>query len=362
MTRFLKACAGILTIAAFGAAGLFGTEFLLSSSSEASQPRSDGPRTTRVGVTQPETRPVEDAVTAVGTIMPVREVELRAASAGRVAEVAARAGSTVAEGDLILQLDADSERAALQSAEASLSEARQSFERVEALAASNTAAEARLEEARAAFNRAQSDVTRAEAALADRRIAAPFAGTLGLIDLDPGAWITPETPVARLSDLSVVQVRVALPERYYDRVRPGQTITLSVPAYPDATFEGVVTVRDSAISAESRSFDIRAEIDNPDQRLTGGMFARTRLVFGTDDGLTLPDDAIISEGETTFVYAVEDGQATRREVALGGSLGERTVIRDGLSAGDRIVVTGWDSLRDGAPVEIAEDANDEALQ
>lgn len=212
------------------------------------------------------------------------------------------------------------------------------------------------------FNRAESEVARAEAALADHRITAPFDGTLGLIDLDPGAWLTPETPLTRLSDLSVVEVEIALPERYYDRVEPGQTISLTVPAYPDATFEGAVTVRDSAISPASRSFDIRAEIDNAERRLTGGMFARTQLVFGTGDALTLPDDAIISEGETTFVYIVEDGQAVRREVSLGGSAGERTVVTEGIGADDRIVVTGWSNLRDGAPVDVADNVAREALQ
>jgi len=92
------------------------------------------------------------------------------------------------------------------------------------------------------------------------------------------------------------------------------------------------------------------------------MFARTRLVLDTGEGLAIDDDSIISEGSATYVFVVEHGQASRREVTAGQSLGALTEITEGLQPDDRVVVSGWNALRDGAPVTVAEEIAREALQ
>lgn len=348
-------------LALFGAAGLYGTDAVLPDGA-ARGSTGGGESPIRVSVAPVEATRVEDAVTAVGTLRPVRQVELRPAVAGRVVEVGIRSGQSVSAGDLIVQLDSAAERADLDEAEATLREAQQNFRRIEELAASNTAAEDRLEAARATLSRAEAAVSRAEAALADRRVTAPFDGVAGLVDTDPGEYIDPQTSVATLSDLSVMRADLALPERYYERVESGQSVEIEVPAYPGETFTGAVTVRAPEVSSASRSFDVRAEIGNPDRRLVGGMFARTRIVFGTHEGLAVPDDAVIGEGLSTYVYTVSDGTARRREVQLGASLGARTEVTEGLQGGAEVVVAGWDTLSDGASVTVGEDAPREALR
>lgn len=356
MKKAFKLVAGLCIVVTCAIVGVVGTEYLLSSQSAARTSGSgEAERTVRVGVTRPEQRELQSTVSAVGTIMPLHSVEIIPVTSGRVTEVAMVSGAEVEEGELLLQLDDRAQRAALKRTQATLDEARQNFERVEELAEANTAAEQRLEQARADLARAEAEVMSARAALEDRRIEAPFSGTLGFVDIDPGAYVSPASTVARLSDLSVLHVDLSLPERHFQRVRPGQTVKLVVPAYPGKTLEGKVTVRDNSVAPGSRSFDVRAEIPNTDRRLVGGMFAQTRLVLETYDGLAVPDDAIISEGASTFVYAIENGRAHRTTVSLGGSTGSLTEVTDGLEADEQIVVTGWDTLRDGSPVEIVED-------
>ncbi len=84
--------------------------------------------------------------------------------------------------------------------------------------------------------------------------------------------------VTRVSDLSAVKVSATIPERYFARISPGQTVEVTTPSYPDESFTGRVTVRAPEIDMQTRSFEIRAVIDNPDGRLAGGMFAGSRLV------------------------------------------------------------------------------------
>lgn len=358
----LKIAAGLCIVLLLGAAGLFGTEYLLSSGDGSSEDGGDQRFATRIGVTSPEMRVIENDVSAIGSLRPLRSVEIVPYVSGRVAEVAVSSGADVDEGDLIVQLDDSGPRADLAEAEATLSEARQEFRRIEELAGRDTVSEARLEEARAVLRRSEAAVSAAQASIADHRITAPFAGTLGLIDVEPGAFLDMSRVVTTLSDISSVELAADLSERYFGDVQQGQRISVSVPAYPDRTFEGEVVVRAPQIDPASRNFTFRARIDNPDRLLVGGMFADARLVLGSYEGLAVADDAIISEGLTTYVFTVADGVAQRTELETGTSLGALTEVRSGLEAEDRVVVAGWDRLSDGAPVEIAEDVAREGLQ
>lgn len=362
MSRVLKIILGLVVVAVFAMIGVFGTAALVARDDGGSGEEGGEQQPTRVGVTSPQTKTVEEAISAVGTLRPIRSVEIVPESGGRVTQVPVESGAAVAEGDLLIQLDDRAARAALAEAEATLAETEQEYRRFQQLEDSNAAAEAQLEEARGAFRRAEAAIMMARADLEDRSVTAPFAGTLGVIDTEPGAVLNGSDPVTRLSDLTAVEVSVTLPERYFQRVEAGQRVEITLPAYPDTRFEGAVTFRAPEIDLGTRSFEIRAEIANDDGRLVGGMFANSRLVLDTYEGLAIPDDAIISEGLTTYVYTVADGTASRRDIVTGSSLGPLTEVREGLDGDMQVVVSGWDQLRDGAPVEVEDDVATEALQ
>lgn len=350
MTRAVKILVSIVFVLACAVAGVTGTQALLSVQETTDDMR--GADATPVGVASPETRRIEDVLTTTGTIRPIRSVEVVPNVPGRVTSVPVSSGQKVEEGDLLVQLDDRAARAALADAEATLSEARQSYNRIERLAQGNAAAESQLESSRATLLRAEAAKMAANADLEDRAIMAPFSGTLGVIDINEGAYLDGTVPVTRLLDLSTVEVRASLPEQYFDDVAPGQTLQVTTPAYGDEMFEGRVTLRAPEIDQETRSFQIRAEIENPDARLASGMFAYARLLLETYDGIAIPDAAIISEGLESYVYTVADGVATRIDISPGRSLGELTEVREGLRLGDRVVAAGWDQLSDGAEVDI----------
>ena len=350
MKRAHKIVVGACVVGLFALAGVSGTKALLSDQqTDASGSRASA---SPVAVAAPESRQITTAVTTTGTIRPIRAVELVPNVPGRVTGVPVSSGQRVAEGDVLIQLDDRAARAALADAEATLGEARQAYSRIERLAESNAAADSQREGARADLLRAEAAEMAARVDLEDRTITAPFAGTLGVIDIEEGAYLDGATPVTRLLDLSSVEVQATLPERHFASVKPGQSLQVSTPAYPGATFEGRITLRAPEIDRDTRSFEIRAEIANPDRRLAGGMFANSRLLLGSHDGIAIPDAAIISEGLTSYVYTVADGTATRAEIDPGKSLGNLTEVRGGLSPGDRVVVAGWDQLSDGASVSI----------
>jgi membrane fusion protein (multidrug efflux system) len=341
----------ILVVAACGGLGAWSTKALMTD--EGHEQKSARESAMDVRLTTPEQRSLERGVGAVGTILPAGSVELRPLAQGRVTEVAVASGEEVETGDLIFRLDDRAARATLADAEATLAETRAQFERYQELQDENVAADVRLEETRAAFRRAQAAVSRAEAELEDRRLTAPFGGVLGIVDIDRGEYVDPTTAFSTLDDLSSVQADFALPERYFDMTRGGEIVRVTSPLYPQRIFEGSVSVKAPRIDPASRSFDVRVRLDNPDRLLASGMFVTGELVFDTYRALTLPDDAIISEGDATYVFTVADGRARRTSVEIGQSEDGRTEIADGLERGARVVVTGWDMLSDGAPVTVA---------
>jgi len=360
--KFLKIIVGVCIVAAFVAVGIFGTQMLIAGDDGASNGDGQTRQPTLVGIVSPEMRSIEDNISAVGALRPVRAVDIVPDVSGRVTGVPVGSGDKVAQGDLLVQLDDRAARAALAEADATLNETEQEYRRFQRLEDSNAAAEARLEEARGAFRRAEAVRMMAQATLDDRAIVAPFGGVVGVIDTEPGTFLSASEVVTRLSDLSTVEVVVSLPERYFERVIPGLAMEITTPAYPGDTFEGEVTVRAPEIFLGSRSFEIRARIDNSDGRLVGGMFANSRLVLGSYEGMAIPDDAIISEGLTTYVYTVSEGTAVRTEIEVGATLGEYVEVRSGLDNGDRVVVAGWDQLTDGAPIEVDEEFTQEGLE
>ncbi|WP_299844319.1 efflux RND transporter periplasmic adaptor subunit [uncultured Jannaschia sp.] len=357
MKKMIGIAAAVLFVVACGAVGVFGTDRLIAmfeSSDETETGDAEG-QATRVTVGRPEIRELDDSFRTVATILAARSIELRPLTEGRVIEIAVESGQDVAEGDLIAALDARAAEAALTDARATLTEAEASFDRIDELADENVAADAQLDTSRATFERAEAGVAAAEAALEDRRIVAPFDGVVGIVDLDPGELIDPATVITTLDDLSTVEAAFAVPERYYERVEAGQRVELQGAIYEDRTFEGDVVVKAPRIDPASRAFDVRVRVDNADRALTEGMFMTATLIFETYEAPTLPEEAIISEGETTYVYvAGEDGTAIRTEVGIGAALEGRSEITEGVDEGTPVVMTGYEQLTDGAPIEIAE--------
>ncbi|WOI57296.1 efflux RND transporter periplasmic adaptor subunit [Palleronia sp. LCG004] len=360
MKTFSRIAFGVIVVALFAAGGVYGSRALLSQESDASDTPEDKP--VRVGLATPEKRVIEDIVRGVGTLMPIRSVALVPTSPGRVVDVPVASGDRVTDGDLIIRLDQREAEATLAEAEATLSETENEFRRIGELADRNTAADAQLETARAAYRRAEAAAMSARAALDDRELRAPFAGTIGIFDIEPGAYLTDGTEIVTLTDLASMEVDLSLPERYFDRIMIGQSISIQVPAYPGETFDGTITIRAPQIELDTRSFDLRAQIANPDGRLAGGMFAHVRVVLDTYSGLAVPDDAIISEGMESYVYTVTDSTASRQRIEPGRSLGSATEVVEGLDENDRVVIAGWNDLSDGASVEIDEDISRAGLE
>jgi membrane fusion protein (multidrug efflux system) len=145
-----------------------------------------------------------------------------------------------------------------------------------------------------------------------------------------------------------------VPESALAQLRGGQPVEVTVDAFPGETFAGKVVAIDPVVDPNSRSAKLRAQIPNPDHRLRPGQFAQLRLDTGSGrrDALMVPEEALMQDGDTRFVYTVVDGKAKKTAVKTGTRTPGFVQVTEGLKAGDVVVTAGQAKpmMRDGMPV------------
>ena len=299
-------------------------------------------------------------VEAVGTTRARQSVDIRPAASGRILSIDFVPGSQIQKGSTLVQLDDVAERADVVEAEAERREAELKLDRAKALVARKSIPQATVDELEAAFAAAGARVDRARKQLAERHVQAPFAGRVGLKQVDVGARVDDDTVITTLDDLGEVEVAFAVPEIFFGAVAPEQRVTATSAAFDARVFNGTIKTVDSRIDRVSRSFQVRATIPNDDLVLPAGMFMLVELTLAERTVVTVPEEAVMVSGDQARLFVVEDGKAMRREVMLGQREVGLVEIVDGLEVGEQVVVKGIQKVRPGAEVRIAGEGADEA--
>lgn len=298
---------------------------------------------------------LERVVSAVGAGRPVRSVQLAPSSGGRVTEVGFDGGELVRKGDVLLRLDDTEEQATLLEARAQLQRSRSAFERQQTLKKQGRVTESTFEIADADLSVAAAQVERAQKALDDRTLVAPFDGVAEFRTTDIGGLVMANAPVGALDDISALNVDFSVPERFYGEVGLGAKVRATTEIFPGESFDGELIGVGRSIDTVSRSFTARARIANDSLRLPADVFMRVTLVLESREGVIVPEEAISAEGGARFVYVVADGKAERREVSVGIRRAGAAEIAEGLAAGEAVITRGLQKARDGGPVRVIED-------
>ncbi len=300
-------------------------------------------------------------VEAVGTTLARQAVDISPATSGQVVEIAFEPASLVSAGSLLIRLDDASERADVAEAEAERQKAALELERAVKLVAKKSIAQASVDELEASFHAAEARLLRAEKALSDRSVKAPFSGLVGLKQVNIGAQVNASTTITTLDDLAEVDVDFSVPEIFFGTIHAGQSIKATSAAYRDRVFDGVIKTVDSRIDRVSRSFRVRARIPNEDLALPAGMFMAVKLELTEREALTVPEEAILVEGDNIAVFVIKDDKAERRTVTLGQRNFGLVEIKEGVRASELVVVKGIQRVRAGATVKVVkQEQTDEA--
>jgi len=299
----------------------------------------------------------QPSLRSTGSLRAVQGVDVTAEVPGKVARLAFDSGEQVEQGALLLSLDTSTEVAELQGLKAQRELSRQTLERKRRLRERNVGSQSDLDMAQAEYDNAGAAVQAKQAAINKKTINAPFAGVLGLRQVDLGEYLDPGATIVTLQTLDPIYLDFTLPQQQFDKAAVGQQVELLLEGL-DGTFKGEVVAISPKVAAGTRSFDLRAQLDNPDGRLKPGMFGRVELLQNqTNEVITLPQTAIAYNpyGDTVFkvVEQTPEGggepekRSKRVNVRTGETRGDQVQIVSGVDAGDEVVVAGQIKLRGG---------------
>jgi len=349
-----KVVALLLLAVLFWVAYLFLFSSEKSTGASAAAQRAQSAPTVRVDEARIE--PLADSLEALGTIRAEEAVEITANVSAKVESVNFTDNQRVQAGVVLVELDADSTRARLQEAEVVLREDQRLLRHYQDLDRNAAVSKTMLEEQRSKAAASAARVAEVRAEFKDFTIVAPIGGVLGTRRVSPGSLVSPGTVVTTLDAIATLKVDFTVPERWISQLEPGQTITATSIAWPDKTFEGTVASIGTRVDPITRAAHVHALMDNADLLLRPGMLLGIRLMSEPRPALMVSEKAVIQEGSSRFVYALQaDNSVERRTVTLGKRRPGLVEIVAGLEAGEQVVVEGTQKIRAGTVVQIAAD-------
>ena len=361
-----------------------------------------------------ETGDLSSQSTYIGTISAEGTASVIAQVSGTVEEIAVSVGDTVEAGTLLCRFDDESARIALQSAQESYQSAlagyggtedgsltvleeqvrlaQDNYEDTQALfeigAASQAevdqayqtllSAQAGLESARAALSAAQAGVEQAQAGAESARagvdsaqvgissaeyqlslynLTTPISGVVEAVNVTENNFTSAGTAAFVISNGNNKTVTFYVTEQVRKGLELGQPVTV---AYNGNSYTGAITEISGVVDAAVGQFEVEAVIDGAQDLPDGLAVELTTTAYQADDALLIPSDALYFENGEAYVYLMQDGAAVRANVEIGLYTADTIAVTGGLSQGDQVIVSWSASLRDGAPVRLAEAAEDGA--
>lgn len=354
MIKRLSPLLAIAAIAVAISALVFGPGLLEENDSVAETARSDRANATPVILDTVILQAENTRIEAVGTSRARRSVTLYPAVSGAVTAVNFEPGQLIAAGDVLVELDRRNAALALELAEVRLADTRRQLQRYERSVSSGAVTTNTLDTARTAVQLARIERDQARVALDDRTVEAPFDGHIGISDVDPGDRIGPDTPIATLDDRSTLLVRFDVPELFLVRLAVGQMIAVDTWAARGTHAEGRIVDIDSRIDPVSRTFVVRAHVDNTDDGLRPGMSFRVTLTLEGSDFPVVPEVAVQWGGDGAYVWIVEDQRASRVPVNIVQRRDGRVLVDADLDAGMQVVLEGVQRMREGLEVSVVD--------
>lgn len=317
-----------------------------------------------------ETLQWETTLSAVASIVADKGVMVSNDAAGVVSRIHFESGATVKEGQVLIEIDSDVERAQLASIQARQQLSQVSAERTRALFQSNVIAKAELDNAEAQLKSNSAEVAALRAQIERKTVRAPFSGALGLRLVNVGQYLAPGTAIATLESAKAVFIDFSLPQQQLALLKEGMVIRAYRSGEREVLGTGTVTAIDPQVDPATRNVKVRASILNEGDRLRPGMYLTVEVVLPEQQAVVaVPVTAILHApfGDSLFLIEakkdeagnpVNDAQgkpmlvARQQFVQLGVTRGDFVAVTKGVEGGKEIVGGGAFKLRNGARIAI----------
>jgi multidrug efflux system membrane fusion protein len=322
----------------------------------------NAPPPTAISVVTAKTANVPQALTGIGSIQAVHQVMVAPEVAGRIVQIFFESGTTVKAGDSLVQLYDKPDRGDLQNFQAQQRVAELNLKRSQQLVGRYTP-QATVDTDQAALDQAEASIAKTQAVIAQKLVKAPFDGQLGIRQVDLGQYVQAGSTVVTLTNLDQLYVNFTLPEQAKSQLAVGQTVHVTVDAYPGKVFDAKLSTIEPQVTADTRTLKLQAVLDNPGHLVLPGMFANASVVLPSlPDVVVLPETAVDYSLYGDSVFAIKaDGvdatgkpvmKATRVFVKTGQRFDNQVAILSGINAGDVVAASGQLKLSTGTVVSV----------
>jgi RND family efflux transporter MFP subunit len=329
----------------------------------------DGPPPASVRVADVERKMVSRQIELVGTTKPVTESKVATEISGIVDYFPVKEGDFVSKGQILLRLRDKRLKLSLNGAvatreriRANLEEAKKELDRMEKLKATQSVAERRYDAAYFLYqalsqelNKSTADIELLEYEISQKNVLAPFSGFVAGKHAEVGEWVVAGGSVVDLIDLSIIEVVVDVPERFFVNLEPGNEVFVTVKSLFRKPMKEKILAIFPKGDPSSRTFTVKIAINNPDMKIKGGMEAHAAFnVIEEQESIVVHKDAVVIAGKERLVFAVRNGFATPVPVVIIGHFENSVAVEGDLKPGDKVVIRGNERLRPGQPVKVLE--------
>ena len=331
--------------------------------------------------TKVSTQDWQPALAAVGSVVPVRGVDVTSEISGLVREIHFKSGQDVKKGDVLVELNADSDKAQLAALEAAAELSATVLKRDKAQFDAQAIAQAQVDADAADLKSKRALAAQQQANIDKKTIRAPFAGKLGITTVNPGQYLNPGDKIVTLQTIDPIYVDFNLPQKQVGSLQVGQVVNVTSDGFAGVSFPGKITAISPKVDTPTRNVVVEATFSNPKRQLLPGMFANASVEVGDKKHyLTLPQTAITYNpyGSTVFVIMTADEAAAAARanaasgaasspaqaasgpglvvqqafVTTGETRGDQVAILKGLKEGQQVVTSGQVKLKNGTPIVI----------
>lgn len=324
----------------------------LSSCSEKKQAAQE--QTVRVKVQQIQTEAINGEQGFSGTIEESSGTSLSFAVTGTIKKVHVSAGQMVGAGQLIAELDPTTLQHAYTIAKTSLEQVQDTYNRMKELHDAGSLPEMQWIQIENELKSAMASEAISKKSLDDAKLYAPFSGYIASKDVEIGQNAVPGLSVVKLVNIGSVKVKISVPEDEVQRIAKGSSMKIIVPSLDNREFSGRVTERGVSADPRSRTYEVKATIQNPGSQLLPGMICQAFINYMQGStGVFIPANLVQLDGDNkTFVWVVNGGKAVKREITISNETAQGVQVGGGLSAGDQLIVSGQQKVSNGMSVEI----------
>jgi len=300
-----------------------------------------------VRIQQAVERKVEQSFEITATVQPDAKNSIAPSAPGRIRQILVEVGSHVSKGDKLVQMDV----ANLSNLETQVDNMKRTFKRTQELFNVGGASQQDLDNVKLQLDVAQTNLKNLTE---NTFLLSPLSGIVTARNYDNGDMYSGQMPVLIVMNMNPVKVLINVSESYYSQIKMGMPINVNFDVFGKQSFQGKVNLIYPTIDDRTRTFPVEVKLNNNNNKIRPGMFARVTLELGNVKHVVVPDMAIVKQAGSgaKYVYVYNDGKVQYKQVEIGRRVESDYEILSGLAVGEQVVVAGQSKLVDGAEVKV----------